>query len=199
MWPFNRFKKLKREDVINAMVELEKNETELMEGLVTKEEEINSLMEKGKKEKNKELKLLYAKKINQLKQEKEDDAKRAMYLMYNIQLMKKLKTSIDDNNFIVKTGKISLGNLLKDQRGLARFLNGALGRRIKAEEVLTQSDDMFEEVKNAYIENERIYKENKNDDELLAMFEQEDAMETELEITDTESESPRIAQSDEME
>lgn len=199
MWPFNRFKKLKREDVINAMVELEKNETELMEGLVTKEEEINSLMEKGKREKNKELKLLYAKKINQLKQEKEDDAKRAMYLMYNIQLMKKLKTSIDDNNFIVKTGKISLGNLLKDQRGLARFLNGALGRRIKAEEVLTQSDDMFEEVKNAYIENERIYKENKNDDELLAMFEQEDAMETELEITDTESESPRIAQSDEME
>lgn len=107
-------------------------------------------MLKGKKEKSKDIKLLYAKRINSLKAEREDSVRRAMYLMYNIQLLNKLKTAIDDNQFFKKSANISLGNLLSDQKGLAKFLNKTLNIRIRSEDVLTSADETFKAVKESY-------------------------------------------------
>lgn len=91
--------------------------------------------------------------------------------MYNMKLLRKLKSTIDDNEFFVRTGKVSLGNLLADQKGLAQFLNKALNTKVSSEQVLTEADDIWNEVQSGYEENERIYGVNEHDDELLAMFE----------------------------
>ena len=178
----SRYDKLTREEVVDAICKLEQESQEIEEGLGTKQKQIDDLMVKGKAEKSKEVKLFYAKKINSLKADREQSVQRAMYLMYNIRLLQKLKTAIDDNQFFKNTAKVSLGNLLADQKGLAKFLNKTLGTRIAAEDELTAADETFRSVEEAYEQNETIYGMNTQDDELLAMFETEEQVEAEQEM-----------------
>lgn len=181
MWPFkSKYEKLKREDVVDAICNLEKQENDLETAIEERARTIDELLSKGRKETNRELKLFYAKKITSLREENEADVKRAMYLMYNMKLLRKLKSTIDDNEFFIKTGKISLGNLLSDQKGLAQFLNKALNTRVRSEQVLTDADDTWQEIQSGYEENERIYGVNEHDDELLAMFETGEQLDSEL-------------------
>lgn len=172
----SKFDKLTREDVVDAICQLEKESQDIENGLEEKQKDIDALMEKGRKSTDQQLKLFYAKKINSLKAERERDVRRAMYLMYNTQLLGKLKNAIDDNTFFAKSAKMSLGNLLSDQKGLAKFLNKALNTRIDAEDVLTSADETFREIEQAYDQNDTIYGVNGTDDALLAMFETEDAV-----------------------
>lgn len=139
-------------------------------------------MVKGKQETNREIKLFYAKKINALKTEREQSVQRAMYLMYNVQLLNKLKNAIDDNQFFKNSAKVSLGNLLADQKGLAKFLNKTLNTRVRAEDVLTSADETFRNVEEAYEKNETIYGMSNQDDALLAMFETEEMVNSEQEM-----------------
>ena len=180
MWPFkSKYEKLKREDVVEAICDLEKQENDLESAIVERARTIDELLEKGRKETNRELKLFYAKKITSLREENQTDVKRGMYLMYNMKLLRKLKSTIDDNEFFVRTGKVSLGNLLADQKGLAQFLNKALNTKVSSEQVLTEADDIWNEVQSGYEENERIYGVNEHDDELLAMFEKGEQLDAE--------------------
>ena len=180
MWPFkSKYDKLKREEVVDAICNLEKQENEMEAAISARAREIDKLLAKGRKETNRELKLFYAKKVTSLREENQSDVKRAMYLMYNMKLLRKLKTSIDDNEFYIRTGKISLNNLLSDQKGLAQFLNKALGTKVRSEQVLTDADDIWQEISSGYTENERIYGVNEHDDELLAMFESADQLDSE--------------------
>ena len=180
----SKFDKLTREEVVDAICKLEQEEKEIEDGLILKNKQIDELMQRGKAEKSKEIKLFYAKKINALKAEREQSVQRAMYLMYNVQLLQKLKNAIDDNQFFKKTTNISLGNLLSDQKGLARFLNKTLGRRIAAEDVLTSADETFCEIESAYEKNETIYGVNSQDDALLALFETEEQVDGEQAVYD---------------
>lgn len=183
MWPFkSKYDKLTREEVVDAICKLEQESKSIEDGLGAKQQQVDDLMKKGKAEKSKEVKLFYAKKINALKAEREQSVQRAMYLMYNIQLLQKLKTAIDDNQFFKNTSKVSLGNLLADQKGLAKFLNKTLGTRIAAEDVLTSADETFRAVEDAYEKNDSIYGMSSQDDELLAMFETEEQVEAEQEM-----------------
>ncbi len=184
MWPFkSKYDKLKREEVVDAICTLEKQEADIESGIVERAKQIEVLMEKGKQEKSREIKLFYAKKITDLKEENQADVKRGMYLLYNVKLMRKLKAAIDDNTFFANTGKVSLGNLLADQRGLAVFLNKALNTKVQGENVLTAADDTWMEVQSGYVENERIYGVGSHDDELLAMFETEKQLDDEREMS----------------
>ena len=171
-WPFkSKFDKLTREDVVDAIFNVEKMEADIEQSILARTKEIEDLMEKGKKETNRNLKLFYAKKITALREENEEAVKRGMYLLYNAKLLRKLKTSIEDNNFFASAGKVSLNNLLADQKGLAEFLNKALNTKVQSENILTEADETWQEVQSGYEANEKIYGVANQDDELLAMFE----------------------------
>lgn len=188
MWLFrNKFDKLNRDDVVDAICKLEKEMKNTESVIEEKQTQINTLMDKGRKEFDTQLKLYYAKKINCLKSEREQDIRRVTYLMYNVQLLNKLKNSIDDNQFFKNTSKQSLCNLLSDQKGLAKFLNKALNTRLSSEDVLTSADETFKTIEDSYSRNETIYGKNSDDDALLAMFETADtvAEEESLYVQDT--------------
>lgn len=188
MWLFrNKFDKLNRDDVVDAICKLEKEMQNTESVIEEKQTQINTLMDKGRKEIDTQLKLYYAKKINCLKSEREQDIRRVTYLMYNVQLLNKLKNSIDDNQFFKNTSKQSLGNLLSDQKGLAKFLNKALNTRLSSEDVLTSADETFKTIEDSYSGNVTIYGKNSDDDALLAMFETADtvAEEESLYVQDT--------------
>jgi hypothetical protein len=150
---------------------LETQLAEIEQGIVTREKTIDDLMQKGRRETSRELKLFHAKRITHLREEKENLSKRGMYILYNVRLLNKLKDAIDEDNFVKVTAKVGLSDLLGDQKGLAKFLNRALNTKVRQEEVLTTADDLFNEVKAGYTENAAIYGASENDDNLLAVFE----------------------------
>jgi hypothetical protein len=177
----NKFNKLKREDIKNCLLSLQEQEEELDKGLETKKDDIDKLMERGKKETDRVMKLRYAKKINDLKAERESDLQRVMFVSYNIKLMNQLMVAVEDKNFIASVGKVPLNKMLKDQKSLAKFLNKSLNKKVKTEDIMTQADETFQDVKFAYEPNQTIFGTNKNDDELLAMFETEASLEEQTE------------------
>lgn len=183
MWPFkSKYDKLTREEVVEAICQLEKEANSIEEEIMSSQKKIDDLTEKGKKETSRDIRLFYAKKINSIKAERAQNVQRAMYLLYNIQLLNKLKRAIDDNQFFAKTSKMSLGSLLGDQKGLAKFLNKTLNTRLSAEQVLTDADETFKEIEESYDKNESIYGIHEEDDVLLAMFETEEMLDDEEEL-----------------
>ena len=186
MWPFkSKFQKLTREEVVDSICKLEKESADLEAGLDEKQKKIDALMQKGRTETVRDVKLLWAKRVNALKAERAQDVQRIMYLMYNIQMLQKLKRAIDDNQFFAKTPKQCLGGLLGDQKGLARFLNQALNTRVSAEKVLTDADETFRSIEEAYEPSSEIYGVGQDDDALLAMFETEEQIADEQEQSST--------------
>lgn len=184
-WPFkNKFKKINRADLVNSICELERQERTAEAEVYQKIKEIDALMSKGKAEKNKDLQLFYAKKISHLNEEKQVCMERGMYLLYNIRLMNKLKDAYDSNTFFKTQTKVPLSELLKDQKGLAKFLNKALETRIASEDVLTNADDLFAEVQSAYEVSQPIYGVGKSEDDILTMFEKESQLAEEQELFD---------------
>ena len=178
----NKFKNLNREDLVNSICELERQERTVEAEVFQKEKEINALLDKGKKEKSKDLQLFYAKKISNLNEEKKSSMERGMYLLYNIRLMNKLKEAYDSNTFFKTQTKVPLSELLQDQKNLAKFLNKALETRIASEDVLTSADELFSEVQAAYETSESIYGVGKSEEDILTMFERESQIKDEEEL-----------------
>lgn len=187
----SKYDKITRDDVVDSICKLETECNKIEKEIVEKQAQISNLTAKGKEEKNRELRLFYAKRINALKSEIEQDTQRAMYLMYNTQLLNKLKGAIDNNEFFKNTSKMSLGNLLKDQVGLAKFLNKALNTRVTAETLLTDADETFREVETQYEKNEAIYGVGQSDDELLAVFEDAETAEMDYRTTTPDESTPK--------
>ena len=176
-WPFKRkYDKLTREEVVDSICSLEKELNDIENDIMSTQGRVDALMAKGKAEKNNELRVFYAKKINAIKDERTRNIQRATYLMYNIQLLEKLKRAIDDNQFFTKNSKTPLNQLLADQKGLAVFLNKALNNRIDAEQVLTEADETFKTIEDSYVVNDEIYGQKAADNELLAIFETDDML-----------------------
>ncbi len=189
-WPFrrNKFKNLNREDLVNSICELERQERTVEAEVYQKLKEIDALIDKGKKEKSKDLQLFYAKKISHLNEEKQTCIERGMYLLYNIRLMNKLKEAYDSNTFFKTQTKVPLSELLVDQKRLAKFLNKALQTRIASEDVLTSADELFTEVQSAYELNQPIYGIGKTEDEILTLFEKENVLNDQKDLLEENAE-----------
>lgn len=183
MWPFkSNYSKLTREEVVDAIRKLENESADIENDILICQKQIEELMEKGKKETNRDLKIFYAKKINALKTESTQYTQHAMYIMYNIQMLSKLKKAIDDKQFFNNTSKTALNNLLGDQKGLTEFLNKVLETRLSSEQALTDADEIFKINDEAYEKNDTIYGINDDDNSLLAMFEVENTLKEENEF-----------------
>lgn len=183
MFGRNKFKKLKREDVVEAIITLSKQQEDLETGVLSKSEEVEKLLDRGRKEKNRDIKLLCAKKVTALRDEIKRDSNRAAFLLYNIKLLEKLKAAIDDNQFVKNTTKLPLNQLLSDQKALAQFLESAVASRTQAESTLVEADRMFESYEQAASDvGGPIYSANDADDELLAMFEMQEQLDSEQNV-----------------
>lgn len=169
----NNFNKLTREQVVESIVELERQEQQLEAELDAKDAEIAALKEKGRTETNQQRRILYAKKIQYLTKESSAIVQRIMFNMYNTSLLEKLKVAVDDKNFFMNSQNQSLNAMLGDQRALAEFLNGALETRVKAEDMFTSADETFNMIQSEYSPKEEIYGLDETEDDILASFERQ--------------------------
>lgn len=181
---FKKKEYISREDVVNAICELEKDELNLESEVVNITSNINEMLQKGMMETDKNQKLFYAKKINYLKDDANRKSKRVLFLLYNIKLLTRLKESIDDNQLIQKVKGLYLTNMLSNQKELAIYLNKLLNTKLATEDVLTEADSLFTDIESKYEENNKIYgiESDSNEDALLSMFEMESTVNMENEI-----------------
>ena len=186
-WPFK--KKLTREEIVNTISDLQNqlNEKEnQMDGL---EYDRQKVFEHGKNTQDRQKRLFYAKKIQFIDAEKDNLVKEQMMIMYNVNLANRLKSAFDSDQFFGNVSGSKLNKMLGNQKELGKFLNKAMNRRIKTEDMMTNADTVFNEVQSSYTTNEKIYGINEQDDKLLAIFEQDDLHQMEHDQMFEESET----------
>lgn len=184
----NKFEKITKDDINKMRVSIATQEQELNDQLDAKLNAIDALMEKGRTETSQQRKMIYAQKIKFLRQEVDSVMQQIMYSMYNESLIEKLALTVNNNAFF--NSSISMNALLADSKGLALFLNNALGTRLKAEQILTDADDNFKSIEEAYEPNEKIYGMGTEVEDILSSF---DAGKDDLTASDDTRESEKQA------
>ncbi|MGN0771516.1 MAG: hypothetical protein ACI4MI_02900 [Christensenellales bacterium] len=179
MWPFNKnkFEKIKRSDVVDSIINIERRQQEEIDNVGEREKEIAKLLQQGKACKSRDMQLALAKRINLLKKENSNSAQRIQYLNANLQALNQLKTAIDDKDFISNNSDIPINKLLTDTAALQKFLAGVTNKKMKGESKLSAALDTFDNVDDGYEANERIYGVSEQDEQLLSMFEMENSEE----------------------
>ena len=76
----SKYDKLTREDIVQAICELETQQKEIEDSMEADKKKKDELLAKGRAEKDKNMKLLYAKKINAIDASSKRNIERAMYL-----------------------------------------------------------------------------------------------------------------------
>lgn len=164
----SKFEKITKDDINKMKVRLAEQDKELNDLFEEKLNAIDAFMEKGRNEASQQRKMIYAQRIKFLREEVNSIMQRIMFTMYNASLVEKLALKVDENSFF--NSSISMNDLLADSKGLALFLNNALGTRLKAEEILTNADDAFKQIEDSYEPNEKLYGIGKDTEDILASF-----------------------------
>ncbi len=167
----NKFEKIKRSDVVENIINVEKKQQEEMDAVEEREKEIDKLLKAGSETKSRDRQLTLAKRINLLRKENQMANQRIQYLNANLLALNQLKTAIDDKEFINNNSDMPINKLLTDTNALRKFIGGISGQKMRSESMLGETLDAFEEVEEAYEGDDRIYGINEQDDQLLSMFE----------------------------
>ena len=172
----NRYKKIKRNDVVNSIIELQKEQDKMLEDINLRSKEVNEYLQKGCQEKDKNMQLFLAKSISNKRRENAMATHRLQYIMSNISVLEQLKASLDDRDFILNNSKMPLNKMLTNPSELKKFLNSITNIKMVQEEKLAQNLQTFEEIENEYVENDEIYGESQNTNDILAYFERGEEM-----------------------
>lgn len=177
MWPFNKnkFDKIQRGDVVDNIIEIDKQQAQEMEKFTFNNAEVSRLMQEGRKCNDRNMQLAIAKKINMIKVENARLGQRVQFLNSNLQALNQLKTALDDREFLSNNSNMPLNQMLKDSRALTKFLNSVTNTRMKSEDGIVGALETFELAEDSYQANEKIYGISESDDKLLAMFEMDKA------------------------
>ena len=171
----NKFERLTRDEVVDTICTLEREEALCEERINALTEEIKRKLQEGRELDNPLQRTFLVKKITLLTEKRERAIRQAMYILYNLRLSERLKDAIDDKSLVDKISSFRSIKYFKDQRALALFLNDALNTKIKEEDVLTDADDTFRAIEEMYSGNLKIYGISEmNEDAILAFFEESD-------------------------
>lgn len=167
-----KFEKIDREEIVEAICSLEKEEKLIEDEIKVVSEQIKTMIDEGQKLDTTYDKIFLVKKISNENDRRVRLIKRGMFVLYNIKLTNRLKDAIDDNIIVNKVKSLSSFDYLKNQKELAIYLNELLNTKTKTEDILTEADDAFVEVEKMFLENTKIYGiTDLSEDKLMAIFE----------------------------
>ncbi|MCI7401447.1 MAG: hypothetical protein MSH40_02050 [Christensenella sp.] len=167
-----KFEKIDREEIVDAICSLEKEEKLIEDEIKVVSEQIKTMIDEGQKLDTTYDKIFLVKKITNENDRRVRLIKRGMFVLYNIKLTNRLKDAIDDNIIVNKVKSLSSFDYLKNQKELAIYLNELLNTKTKTEDILTEADDAFVEVEKMFLENTKIYGiTDLSEDKLMAIFE----------------------------
>ena len=173
MWFFkkNKYDKIKREDIVENIINIEKQQNQEIANIEERNKEVDVLMAKGKSSNDKNYQLVLAKKINLLRQENQRSTQRIQFLNGNLKVLNQLKMALDDRGFLDNNSNMSLNQLLSDSKSLHKFLDDVNSKRSRRERDLGDVMDTFDAYEEDVDVDERIYGITEADDQLLSIFE----------------------------
>ena len=98
----NKFDTLTREEVINTICELEREEALCEERVKLLTEDIRQKLNEGREVDNPMERTFLVKKITLQQEKRERAIRQAMYILYNLRLSERLKDAIDDKSLVKK-------------------------------------------------------------------------------------------------
>ncbi len=171
---FNRFRKIKREDVTDQIIKYESELSAIEKEVYEFGANIDKLYEKGKKEKNIQVRELIADKIIQSKKSLSGKINRIKFLQYNINVLENLKTAIDDMEFSKERKNNQLNKILRHSKDLNDFLIRSNACRNQLENTLIEANQTFEEFESMRDFNNDIYDFKEEASDVMAQFEMDD-------------------------
>lgn len=171
---FNRFRKIKREDVTDQIIKYESELSVIEKEVYEFSANIDKLYEKGKKEKNIQVRELIADKIIQSKKSLSGKINRIKFLQYNINVLENLKTAIDDMEFSKERKNNQLNKILRHSKDLNDFLIRSNACRNQLENTLIEANQTFEEFESMRDFNNDIYDFKEEASDVMAQFEMDD-------------------------
>lgn len=171
------FKNVKREEVVDAIIELEKKKDELSDDVFIREKQISDKMQRGKQSKSLSEKKLLANEIMMLQRQVKATQKRIIFVDKKIYVTGQVKLAIDDMDFANYNKKSSVGQMFKNNASLEKFLSNVVDAKTEADSELLEQIDMVDSIMDTYLEEDSLYGESEGVNNILSMME-EDAEET---------------------
>ena len=169
----NKFDKITRTEVVDSIIKLEKQQTDIVASVDSNNTEVTELMIKGKAEKDVNMRMFYAKKIENLRRNSDMAARRLQFVATNMSAMYQLKSAMDDREFLNSASNLSLNEMLTKPKELSKFLNSVNSQKMSSEDSLANVLDTFETAESGYIENDSIYGQSDSQQSIMAMFDEE--------------------------
>lgn len=174
-----KLSKLERSEVTDQILALEKKQSDLVLKIEGTDALSHELFEKGKKEKNLQMRTFYAKRIESINREKEANIKRATLLNYKLGLLNRLKDAIDDRDFFYDADKTDLMGLLDNDKELTKFLSSIHAKAENVEEHMINIEAKFDDFDLMKMDNETIYGSRQSTDDILAQMEMQSQLDDE--------------------
>lgn len=180
MWLFNRVRKIKRSDVVDQIIAYEKEMEDLEDDILSTNNEIEDLFQRGKTEKNVQMRELLASKIAQKKKSITTKMKRIKFLQYNITILENLKVALDDMEFSKEKKNNPINDVLRHSKDLNDFLARSNANRNQLEQSLVSASatfDEYESLMDAETSSGEIYGTNEKVSDIMAQFEMDSDLE----------------------
>lgn len=169
----NPLKNVKREDVVDAIIELEKKKDELQDDVFIREKQVSSKMQRGKHSKSLSEKKMLANEILMLQRQVKAAQKRIMFIDKKIYVTGQIKLAIDDKEFSDYNKKSTIGQIFANNASLEKFLTGVVDEKTFADEELNEQIDMVDSIMNTYMEDDNLYGESQDVNNILSMMEED--------------------------
>lgn len=189
----NPLKNIQREDVVKAIMDLEKKKDELQNDVYLKEKNIQTKINQGKKSKSLSEKKVLANDVMMLQRQSQASHKRISFIEKKIYVTEQVKLAIDDLEFSNYNKKSSLNKLFKNSDQLQRFLENVVETKTQADQELLDQVEIVDGTMGAYTENEMLYSQSDEMNKILSMMESDD-FDSDTSETEKDDEEKALAQ-----
>lgn len=169
----NPLKNVKREDVVDAIIELEKKKDELQDDVFIREKQVSDKMQRGKKSKSLSEKKMLANEIMMLQRQVKAAQKRIIFIDKKIYVTEQVKLAIDDMEFANYNKKSTVGTMFKNNASLEKFLTNVVDAKTEADTELLEQIDMVDSIMDTYLEEDNLYGESQDMNNILSMMEED--------------------------
>ncbi len=169
----NPLKNVKREDVVDAIIELEKKKDELQDDVFIREKQVTDKLQRGKTSKSLSEKKMLANEILMLQRQVKAAQKRIGFLDKKIYVTEQVKLAIDDMEFANYNKKSTVGQMFKNNASLEKFLTNVVDAKTEADTELLEQIDMVDSIMNTYLEEDNLYGESQEMNDILSMMEED--------------------------
>lgn len=170
----NPMKNINRDEVVDAIIELEKKKDELQDDIFIKEKQINQKLHRGKKSNSLSEKKLLANEVLMLQRQVKSSQKRVGFIDKKVYVTEQIKLAIDDMEFAEYNNKSTVGKLFKNNTQLEKFLTNVVDAKTMADTELIEQIDMVDSIMGTYEEEDSLYGDSEEVNDILSLMEDDD-------------------------